>query len=276
MRKDYYEENTGVFLFGIYDTVKRTDSDPARTHLHAEPEIALVTCGSAEYLLGKDRFEVRENDVVFIPPNIAHAVFSPCDAGLKTLTARISPYCLWEVFAEFTDDGKIAAMLSGKLCGKICSPSVARLFSELAEAFRTGERYAVKIAMLNLTAEICKSVDPENSLPKKSHVTEVRNAIAFIRENCGQAVLLSDMAKAAEMSRTRFAEAFRTVTGVTPHDFLLITRTEKAEKLIADGDLSITEIVYEAGFDNVTSFNKAFKKKNGITPSEYKKRISRE
>lgn len=78
------------------------------------------------------------------------------------------------------------------------------------------------------------------------------------------------------MSRTRFAEAFRTVTGVTPHDFLLITRTEKAEKLIADGDLSITEIVYEAGFDNVTSFNKAFKKKNGITPSEYKKRISRE
>lgn len=60
MRKDYYEENTGVFLFGIYDTVKRTDSDPARTHLHAEPEIALVTCGSAEYLLGKDRFEVRK------------------------------------------------------------------------------------------------------------------------------------------------------------------------------------------------------------------------
>lgn len=168
MKKDYYEENTGVFLFGIYDTVKRTDSDPSRTHLHAEPEIALVTCGSAEYLLGTDRFEVRENDVVFIPPNVAHAVFSPCDAGLKTLTARISPYCLWEVFAEFTDDGKIAALLSGKMRGKICSPSVARLFSELAEAFRGRDRYDVKIAMLNLIAEICKSVESEKALPKKN------------------------------------------------------------------------------------------------------------
>lgn len=276
MRKDYYEENTGVFLFGIYDTVKRTDSDPARTHLHAEPEIALVTCGNAEYLLGKDRFEVRENDVVFIPPNVAHAVFSPCNARLKTLTVRISPYCLWEVFAEFTDERKIAALLSGKTRGKICSANVARLFSELAEAFRGRDRYDVKVAMLNLIAEICKSVESEKALPKKTHVPEVRNAIAFIRENYGRAVLLSDMANAANMSRTRFAEAFRTVTGVTPHDFLLIARTEKAEKLIADGDLSITEIVYEAGFDNVTSFNKAFKKKNGITPSEYKKRLSRE
>ncbi len=276
MRKDYYEENTGVFLFGIYDTVKRTDSDPARTHLHAEPEIALVTCGSAEYLLGKDRFKVHENDVVFIPPNVAHSVFSPCNAGLKTLTVRISPYCLWEVFAEFTDERKIAAMLSGKLCGKIRSANVVMLFYELSGAFRGRDRYDVKVAMLNLIAEICKSVESEKALPKKTHVTEVRDAIAFIRENCGRAVLLSDMAKAAGMSRTRFAEAFRTVTGVTPHDFLLIARTEKAEKLIADGDLSITEIVYEAGFDNVTSFNKAFKKKNGITPSEYKKRISRE
>ena len=167
MRKDYYEEKTGVFLFGIYDTVKRTDSDPSRTHLHAEPEIALVTCGNAEYLLGKDRFEVRENDVVFIPPNVAHAVFSPCNARLKTLTVRISPYCLWEVFAEFTDERKIAAMLSEKLCGKIRSANVVMLFYELSGAFRTGERYAVKIAMLNLIAEICKSVESEKALPKK-------------------------------------------------------------------------------------------------------------
>ena len=59
MRKDYYEENTGVFLFGIYDTVKRTDSDPARTHLHTgrlrpheNPNASVRQAGRADEFTG--------------------------------------------------------------------------------------------------------------------------------------------------------------------------------------------------------------------------------
>ena len=272
MRKDYYSERAHVFLFCLYDTIRKTDSDLARTHLHAESELALITHGNAEYVLGNDKFPVSKNDVIFVPPGVTHAVISPSDGGLKTLTLRVSSYCLREFFTEFVDGGKMTGLLGGQRRGKITSPNTSALFLRLNDTFRTGDRFNVKAAFLNLVCEICKSIDPEKSLPKKSHDGEIRKAVAFITENCGRAVLLSDMADAVGMSRTRFAEAFRSNTGITPHDFLLITRVEKAENLLRNCDASITEIAFESGFDNVAGFNKAFKKKNGITPSEFRKR----
>jgi len=60
---------------------------------------------------------------------------------------------------------------------------------------------------------------------------------------------------------------------MTLFDYLNQIKTEFACKLLMDNDLSILEVCLDSGFNNLSHFNKQFKKATGVTPSEYRKRF---
>jgi AraC family transcriptional regulator len=99
----------------------------------------------------------------------------------------------------------------------------------------------------------------------------IDKAKRFIAENYSDDISLEDIAKASHISPFHFSRVFKGNTNFTPHQFLLEVRLFNARKLLLDSTLNVTDVGYSSGFSNPDYFVTLFKKKNGLTPSEFRK-----
>lgn len=83
---------------------------------------------------------------------------------------------------------------------------------------------------------------------------------------------LDEMARAANFSRFYFLRAFRRAFHATPHEYLTRKRIERAKELLAQDELTVTEICFEVGFESLGSFSALFHKVVGWSPSIYRAR----
>ncbi len=100
-------------------------------------------------------------------------------------------------------------------------------------------------------------------------------AIAHLETHFHQPVHLDQLAQIARMSKRSFMRAFRAATGVPPISYLIRQRVNRAAVLLRNGNESITEIAFEAGFTDSNYFSRQFRQVFGLTPSDYRKRQGR-
>lgn len=108
---------------------------------------------------------------------------------------------------------------------------------------------------MNLTTDICKRV-----------VT----AKLFIDENYHEDIDLEQVAEQAYFSKFHFHRLFTRIYRKTPHQYLTEKRIEKAKNLLAQEDLSVTEVCNNIGFESIGSFSTLFKKEIGYAPQYYR------
>lgn len=99
---------------------------------------------------------------------------------------------------------------------------------------------------------------------------KLRWAIEYINENLDKNLTLSEIAATLGMSPYHFARAFKQLTGLPPHQYLVERRLEQAKTLLAKTDLAIAEIAYRVGFANQSHFTTLFRKHTAITPKAYR------
>lgn len=101
----------------------------------------------------------------------------------------------------------------------------------------------------------------------------IRRALAFAAEHFTEAITLSDIAREASLSRFHFCRLFRQETGLRFREYLQHLRVRQARTLLADPSLTVTEVAYAAGFNDLSTFDKVFKRIVGAAPSEYRKAL---
>jgi AraC-like DNA-binding protein len=84
------------------------------------------------------------------------------------------------------------------------------------------------------------------------------------------ALTVSDLARAAGLSRAHFSRAFRRAFGETPHAYLLTRRLERAAALLRNTDRSVLEICLAVGLQSVGSFTTTFTRVYGMSPTSYR------
>ena len=104
--------------------------------------------------------------------------------------------------------------------------------------------------------------------------TEVRvQAVAdMVEENPQNNVSVLEMARAANLSNSRFRELFKALIGMSPKQFCLHVQIEKAKQLLASSELCIHEIAQRVGTPDSHYFSRIFSRKVGVSPSEYRER----
>lgn len=97
-------------------------------------------------------------------------------------------------------------------------------------------------------------------------------AIKLIEEECFEReVTIATLAEKCNMSEVYFRRLFLSRMGVSPKQYLIDVRIEKAKQLLADGVLKVNAIAEECGFSNPYHFSRIFRQKTGQTPTEYMK-----
>jgi two-component system response regulator YesN len=101
---------------------------------------------------------------------------------------------------------------------------------------------------------------------------KIQRALKFIEDNFMRKIGRDEVAKEACMDPTYFSKIFKGVTGKGFRRYLNDCRITKAEEILINGSrLSITEIALALGFGDLTTFERRFKKKVGLTPLQYRK-----
>lgn len=96
----------------------------------------------------------------------------------------------------------------------------------------------------------------------------------WLEANLSRAITIGDLAGRAGLGERTFMRRFKRATGETPLDYLRQLRIETARKLLESTAETIDEITRRAGYEDISSFRKLFKRTTGLSPSAYRRRFS--
>ena len=99
----------------------------------------------------------------------------------------------------------------------------------------------------------------------------LRDLIQFIRENLDARLTLDRISRYFRTDKYYLCRYFRKHTGLSVMDYVNRMRIVNAEKLIVQNSHSITDISLMVGFNNITNFDRTFKRYTGISPREYRR-----
>ena len=104
--------------------------------------------------------------------------------------------------------------------------------------------------------------------PKVYLYRRIVQAKLFIDTNYAENIDLDNIADEAFFSKFHFIRQFKNIYGKTPHQYLTVTRIEKAMQFLRTG-IPVTDVCFAVGFESLSSFSGLFKRIVGLTPSAY-------
>lgn len=138
---------------------------------------------------------------------------------------------------------------------------------------RIGSAFAVRQHGQLLVLEVLRAYVEQADLPpgwlRALSDDRLRPALSLMHGQPGRPWGLEELARSAAMSRTSFAERFRTVAGVPPLTYLSNWRMLLAQRALRNGDTRVGPLAAKLGYSSESAFSNAFKRQVGISPQRY-------
>ena len=110
----------------------------------------------------------------------------------------------------------------------------------------------------------------------KPHQDDLVNKIqAIIEQDCTLSLSIEDLATQYNVSQRTLIRRFNNALGMPPNTYLQSVRIERARKMLEESDFNVDTVMNKIGYEDASSFRRLFKKKTGLTPTEYRNRFSR-
>jgi AraC-like DNA-binding protein len=106
--------------------------------------------------------------------------------------------------------------------------------------------------------------------PSRRDERRIGAALRRIEAEAHGELALADLAREAAMSPYHFLRTFRAVVGLTPHQFVLRTRLHRAAMRLRASREPISNIAFDAGFNDLSTFNRRFRRVVGLSPGAYR------
>ena len=119
--------------------------------------------------------------------------------------------------------------------------------------------------MYNIKYEI-----PDITLDNSKNINIVRSNLKQNIDHYKEEIRLSKLADLVGMTSVSFSRFFKLRTGKNLSDYIIDIRLGFAARLLVDSTMSIAEICYECGFNNLSNFNRMFKRQKGCSPKEFR------
>ncbi len=229
-----------------------------KMHYHEEYALGVTLRGIQQYNLGGSLQSSYRNGVMLFNPEQAHDGRSYDKAGIDYVMLYIKP----ELFAEALgkEDGvRFSAPI-------VYNYRLERSILNLTNAIFGGRDEALRSELLVELADSFTPPDLSAAHPQDDALT--RRAKQMIRDSLGKVLSLDDLSGEFGMSKFRFIRAFKAGAGVSPYQYFLNCKVERAKQLI-ETTRDVYAAVAEYGFVDLTHLNRHFKSIYGTTALEY-------
>ena len=232
--------------------------------------------GKLEYVIDNKRSSLEDECVILDPNTSVTAKGQRVELLFLTLSASlviqdaaamrlIPPKSIVTFTREHVRDRKLDGLLE-------------EFASELA-----AEKPGREIIMRSLVEQLLVHLLRSYSMPRLSEELElsrvglvdrrIRRSVELMHTQLDQDLTLKELAAASYVSPFHFARLFKKLTGTSPHNYLANIRATRAQLLLAETDLSVTEIGARVGYLSGSHFTKAFRIATGTTPREFRKSL---
>lgn len=134
------------------------------------------------------------------------------------------------------------------------------------------KQYRAVIRLLEIFARHLSAAANELVLKERAgEPRAVSSARRYIEEHQAEKMSLNQVARAVNSSSYHFCRTFKKVTGLNFTEYLSRVRIGKAQNLLLNPNLRVTEVAYGVGFQSLPHFNKVFKKITGMSPTSFRK-----
>ncbi len=125
---------------------------------------------------------------------------------------------------------------------------------------------------INLLRWYCTSTPEITNYSNGLSKQKLQQVIEYINDRLEEKIQLSYLAKLVDISQYYFCSLFKQSMGISPYQYIIGQRIERAKQLLKQKELSIVDVALKCGFSSQTHFNKQFYKRMGVTPLAYRKR----
>jgi AraC-like DNA-binding protein len=243
-------------------------------------DYALITSlsGQVDFATVSARGQFNSSAVLVVNPNTTLQI-SGNDVALLQLNVSSVLLTQHAISMRLMPAKSTVAFPSGPLTADVELTNLLNAFYE--ELFT--EKPGREIVMRALVEQVLVQLLRQHSIPRRSDELElsrvglidrrIRRSIELMHSQLDQDLSLKDLAAASYLSAFHFARLFKKITGATPHNYLATIRTQRAQLLLADSNLSISAIAARVGYLSSSHFTKAFRAATGTTPREFRKAL---
>lgn len=270
------------FFIGIF----QDNLEKSTWHYHNNYEISFITEGSGKRIVADSIEEFQPGDLVFLGKKLPHVWIADKGQGIwlnRTLEM---------VFLQFTENilcSQLLTLPEFSHVAKALSLSeqgiqiVGQTLNEVSELMlqmpylKGFNRMLHFLKMMDIIGKSESHIYLASKEYLKTRFTTGNKRIATIHEylmnNYREEIDLERLAGMVNMAEGSLCRFFKQNMGLTIFEYLNKIKVEFACKLLMDPSLSILEVCLDSGFNNLSHFNKQFKKTTGMTPKEYRKRF---
>ena len=239
-------------------------------HCHAEYELNFTEHASGVRRVVGDSAEViGDYDLVLITGKELEHVWEQHECtsrDIREITIQFSSDLFFKDFINKNQFDSIRRMLEKAQCG-ISFPmqAIMKVYNWLDKlASEEQGFYAVMNFLRMLSSSSFAKID------NFSDSRRVQKIQKYIADHYQEDIRLADMAEMVGMTPVSFSRFFHLRTGKTLSDYIIDIRLGFATRLLVDSSQTIAEICYDCGFNNLSNFNRMFRKKKGCSPKEFR------
>ena len=246
---------------------------------HNEIELNFLESGSITYLLRGKRYMIRPRRLTLFWALASHQIIEiESDSPYYVATIPFTRFLQWNLPAKF-----INRVLQGEV---LEDPSDSRasfdkvLFEQwLMEIEKEDVQYR-EIMLLEMEARLrrlalkCSVSETQGTVAEsfdRAQVSKVEQMAMYVASKYTDPIKISAISKAVGLHPDYATALFKKTFGITLSEYLVEHRISHAQRMLVMSDEKITEIAFESGFNSISRFNAAFKKRCGTTPRRYRK-----
>jgi AraC-like DNA-binding protein len=270
----------------FYISIFQDNLEKSTWHYHNNFEISFITEGSGKRIVGDSIEEFQPGDLAFIGRNLPHVWIADKESRIPTNRT------LEMVFLQFTLNVLSPQLL---ILPELCHVKRALDLSERGIQIIGDTLNEVSEIMLQLPylkgfermlhffmmMDIIGKSETNIPLASKEYLTSrfttgnkrIEVIHNYLMNNYREDVNLKNLAALVNMAEGSLCRFFKMNMGITLFEYLNKIKTDFACKLLMNKDLGILDVCLDSGFNNISHFNKQFKKITGVPPSEYRKRF---
>lgn len=251
-------------------------------HYHPEFELIYIKKSQGTLIVGDCIDKFKDGDMIFLGANIPHLmkndkVYYQKNENLSVI-ARVLHFkkeILGDHLLALPEFHTINTFLKNTSRGYRIHGQTKSVLVDLLESLDKVKDANRLIKLLQILNTLANS-DEKIPLASEAFVESFKHSsnqklyqiYEYVSKNFQQNIDLESASKVANLSKTSFCRFMKSKTNKTFSAFLNEIRINYAQKLIADGQLSMAQIAYECGFNSPSYFNKQFKNHTGLTPQE--------